>query len=141
MTDFEPVTDVPQRIDEDDTPVESSARMRDAAIQGRRNRVLVVVVLAIAAGLMIAGYEPWRVAVSSLAMYLMLRLGFAIVGAFARPVPDAPPPGELRRVRLKYRCSSCGTQIRMTLANDEVPEAPRHCADEMELIATEDDAL
>ena len=34
------------------------------------------------------------------AMYVMLRLGFAILGAFARPIPEAPPEGELRRVRL-----------------------------------------
>lgn len=141
MSDFEPVTDVPQRIDDDDKPVASSAKLRDAAIQKRRTRVLRVVVLAIGAGLLIAGFEPWRVLATVVAMYVMFKIGFAIIGAFARPVPDAPPAGELRRVKLKYRCNVCGTEIRMTLANDEVPEPPRHCTDEMELTATEDDAL
>ena len=141
MTDFEPVTDVPQRIDADDTPVESSARLRDASIQKRRTRILLVLVLTIGAGLLIAGFEPWRVLATVAAMYVMFRLGFAVIGAFARPIPDAPPAGELRRVKLKYRCNICGTEIRMTLANDEVPEPPRHCTEDMELTATEDDAL
>ena len=42
-------------------------------------------------------------------------------------------PGELRRVKLTYRCSTCGTELRMTLANDSLPQAPRHCSDEMDL--------
>ena len=141
MTDFEPATDLPDRIDQDDTPVDSKARSRDERIQGRRHRILVVVVLLIAVGLLIADFAPWRVAATALAMYGILRVGFAILGAFARPIPEAPPAGELRRVRLTYRCNVCGTELRMTLANDEAPEAPRHCTEDMELTATADDAL
>jgi DNA-directed RNA polymerase subunit RPC12/RpoP len=74
-------------------------------------------------------------------MYFLLRSGFAIVGAFARPVPEPPPPGELRRVKLTYRCNECGAELRMTLANDEVPNPPRHCTEEMELTATREDGL
>ena len=44
-------------------------------------------------------------------------------------------------MKLTYRCSSCGTELRMTLANDEVPQAPRHCADEMELTTAIEDVL
>lgn len=141
MTDFEPVTDVPDRIDTDDTPVASTAKTRDEHVQQRRHRVLVGAVVIIAVGLLVARFSPIRVVIASLAMYAMLRLGFAIIGAFARPIPEAPPEGELRRVRLKYRCSVCGTEIRMTLANDEIPDAPRHCTEEMELTATADDML
>ena len=141
MTDFEPVTDVPDRIDSDDTPVASTAKTRDERVQQRRHRVLVAVVVVIAVGLLIARFSPIRVIIASLAMYAMLRLGFAVIGAFARPIPEAPPEGELRRVRLKYRCSVCGTEIRMTLANDEIPDAPRHCTEEMEVTATADDML
>jgi uncharacterized protein (DUF983 family) len=141
VTDFEPATDLPDHIDPDDNPVASTARSRDEAIQRRRHRVLVALVIVIAVGLAVAGFTLWRVAVSALAMYLLLRLGFAVLGAFARPIPDAPPAGELRRVKLKYRCNVCGTEIRMTLANDEVPEPPRHCTEDMEPTATEDDAL
>jgi DNA-directed RNA polymerase subunit RPC12/RpoP len=38
-------------------------------------------------------------------------------------------------VKLIYRCSICGTEVRMTAANDEDPEPPRHCMDDMELVA------
>ncbi len=141
MSDFEPVTDVPDRIDADDTPVASTAKARDEKVQRRRHRVLVGVVVVIAVGLLVAGFSPIRVIIASIAMYAMMRLGFAVLGAFARPIPEAPPEGELRRVRLKYRCGVCGTEIRMTLANDEIPDAPRHCTEEMELTATADDML
>lgn len=141
MTDFEPATDLPDRIDPDDTPVASTARSRDEAVQKRRHRILIAIIAAIGIGLVAGGFTLWRVAVSVAAMYLLLRLGFAILGAFARPIPEAPPAGELRRVRLQYRCDVCGTELRMTLANDEVPEPPRHCTEEMDLVATQDDAL
>ena len=62
-------------------------------------------------------------------------LGVVMLGGLARPVPEPPPPGELRRVRLTYRCSICGTEVRMTAANDEDPEPPRHCQDDMDLVA------
>ena len=94
----------------------------------------------IAAVILIAlGFGPIRVAIAVVAAYVLLRIGVAVIGAFARPVPEPPPPGELRRVKLTYRCSSCGTELRMTLANDQVPQAPRHCADEMELTTAVED--
>ena len=141
MSDFEPVTDVPDRIDADDTPVASTARSRDERVQQRRHRILIGAVLVVAVGLLLARFSPIRVAIAALAMYAILRIGFAILGAFARPIPEAPPTGELRRVRLRYRCAVCGTEIRMTLANEQTPEPPRHCTEEMELTATEDDLL
>ncbi len=141
MSDFEPTTDLPDRIDDDDTPVASTARQRDERIQRRRHQILLVALAATAVLFLVAGFSPWRTGIAILAMYLLFRLGFAIVGAFARPVPAPPPPGELRRVRLLYRCAECGTELRMTLANDEVPEPPRHCTEPMELTATADDAL
>jgi hypothetical protein len=141
VDDFEPSTDLPERIEQDDNPVASDARQRDERIQRRRQRILQVAMVAAAVTLLAAGFSAWRTAVAVLAMYLLFRLGFAIVGAFARPVPAPPPAGELRRVRLSYRCAECGTELRMTLANDEVPEAPRHCTEPMELTATADDAI
>ena len=38
-------------------------------------------------------------------------------------------------MRLTYRCSICGTEVRMTAANDEDPEPPRHCQEDMDLVA------
>ena len=53
--------------------------------------------------------------------------------------PEPPPPGELRKVRLIYRCSICGTEVRMTAANDEMPDPPRHCQEDMDLVTPVDD--
>ena len=50
-------------------------------------------------------------------------------------LPEPPPAGELRKVNLRYRCSLCGAEMRMTLANDELPDAPRHCMEDMDLVA------
>jgi hypothetical protein len=66
---------------------------------------------------------------------LIIRHGLAMLRALARPLPEPPPPGELRKVKIIYRCAVCGTEVRMTMANDEVPDAPRHCMEEMELLA------
>jgi len=77
----------------------------------------------------------FAVFLAAAASYLILLLGVVMLGGLARPVPAPPPPGELRRVRLTYRCSVCGTEVRMTAANDEDPEPPRHCQDDMDLVA------
>lgn len=84
---------------------------------------------------MLTDASPVAVAVAVTASWLMLRLGFAILQGFGTPLPPPPPAGELRKVRLVYRCSICGTEVRMTAANDEVPDPPRHCQEDMELVA------
>lgn len=101
-----------------------------------RNRVLgVVLVGATVLAVTLGGY-PWMpTIIAALVSYALFRMGFAVIGTFARPVPEPPPPGELRRVRLRYRCSLCGTEVRMTVANDEAPAAPRHCMEDMEPMA------
>jgi hypothetical protein len=123
----------------DDQPVASSAKSRDEAVQRRRRRLLLAAVAALGVALVAVGHPPIRVAVAMAAMLVLFRIGLAALGAFARPIPPPPPPGELRRVRLTYRCGSCGTELRMTRANDEVPDPPRHCADDMELVTAAED--
>ena len=73
------------------------------------------------------------------AVYLFFRIGFAMLGGLAQPVPEPPPAGELRKVKIMYRCSICGTEVRMTVANDQMPEPPRHCLEDMELVTPVDD--
>ena len=80
-----------------------------------------------------------KVVIALLAALVIIRIGFAMLGGLARPIPEPPPPGELRRVRLVYRCSICGTEVRMTSANDQVPEPPRHCMEDMDLLTSVDD--
>jgi len=66
---------------------------------------------------------------------LVIKVGVAFLRGLGTPLPPPPPPGELRKVRLTFRCSICGTEVRMTSANDEVPEPPRHCQEDMDLVA------
>jgi hypothetical protein len=83
--------------------------------------------------------NPLAVLVAVAAAGLLMKVGMVMLGGLARPVPEPPPPGELRKVRIQFRCSVCGTEVRMTVANDEMPEPPRHCQDEMDLVTPVDE--
>ena len=139
MSDFEPTTDLPDQIDADDRPVVSSARSRDATIQNRRKRLIQLLALVALAVLLMAEVPVVRALIGVALAYVIFMAGIAVLGAFARPIPVPPPPGELRRVKLTYRCATCGTELRMTLADESIPQAPRHCADEMELMTPTED--
>lgn len=65
---------------------------------------------------------------------ILLRAGVAMLRSLATPPPEPPPPGELRKVKLIYRCEICGSEVRMTTAPEQDPEPPRHCMDEMTLL-------
>jgi len=58
---------------------------------------------------------------------------------FGQAPPPPPPAGEMRRIKLGYRCSLCGAEARMTLATTERPAPPRHCMEDMELVKSDDD--
>lgn len=75
-----------------------------------------------------------KILIAIVAAYLIMRIGLAMLRGLASPTPEPPPSGELRSVRLRYRCAVCGAELQMKLANDEVPDAPRHCMQEMELL-------
>ena len=81
------------------------------------------------------GYPVFNVAIAVTVGYLFWRTGFRILRGMAQPVPEPPPAGELRKVKITYRCSICGAEVRMTIAPDEDPEPPRHCLEDMELVA------
>jgi hypothetical protein len=97
------------------------------------------VILAIAVVFLVFGlvthHPVMDVIAATLVAYGLMLLGVMMLGGLARPIPEPPPPGELRRVRLTYRCSICGTEVRMTAANDEDPEPPRHCQEDMDIVA------
>ncbi|MEM7284873.1 MAG: hypothetical protein AAF480_00845 [Actinomycetota bacterium] len=67
--------------------------------------------------------------------WVIWRSGIAMLRALATPLPEPPPAGELRKVKIGYRCPICGTEVRMTVSTHEEPEAPRHCQADMDLIA------
>ena len=66
---------------------------------------------------------------------IILRAGWFFLQSFATPPPEPPEPGTLRKVKLVYRCSICGAEVRMTAAPSEEPEPPRHCLEDMDLVA------
>ena len=82
--------------------------------------------------------NPFSIAVAIVAAVVIVRIGFGMLRALARPLPEPPPPGELRKVKMVFRCSLCGTQVRMTMANDQQPEPPRHCMEDMDLVSVGD---
>ena len=77
----------------------------------------------------------FKIVVSVIIVVVVMKVGLAILRALAQPIPPPPPPGELRKVNLRFRCSMCGTELRMTAAPDEDPEPPRHCLEDMQLVA------
>ena len=87
----------------------------------------------------VAAGTAFKVAIAVLVGFVILRLGLGVLRMFAQPTPEPPPSGELRKVKIIYRCDICGTEVRMTLANDEVPEPPKHGLEEMVLVIQVDD--
>lgn len=67
--------------------------------------------------------------------FLIIRVGLAMLRGLATPPPEPPPAGELRKVKITYRCSICGAEVRMTVAPEEDPAPPRHCLEDMDLVA------
>jgi hypothetical protein len=68
------------------------------------------------------------------AVILFFFLWFAGTGmlrSMSTSLPPPPPAGEMRRVNVRYRCSVCGLEIKLTLAPDEDPPPPKHCLEEM----------
>ena len=76
----------------------------------------------------------FKLVVAIAAFVLMMRLGMLILGGLARPHPP-PDPGTIRRVNLRYRCSICLTEVKMVQATEELPMPPRHCQEDMDLVA------
>ena len=70
---------------------------------------------------------------------VLVRIGLFVLRSLATPIPEPPPPGELRRVNLRYRCAPCGAEARLTRAADQMPEPPRHCMEDMDLVTDPED--
>ena len=76
--------------------------------------------------------------IAVLIFVVVMRVGLFFLRTLGQPPPPPPPPGEIRRVNLRYRCSTCGVELKLTAAPHEDPEPPRHCMDEMQLVAPVD---
>jgi hypothetical protein len=85
-------------------------------------------------GVVVSDVGVLSMVIAVVAGALIFKVGFALLGGMAQPIPEPPPRGELRKVKIEYRCEICGSELRMTVANDEMPEPPKHCLEEMVLI-------
>ena len=67
--------------------------------------------------------------------WVLWKSGIGMLRSFTTPMPAPPPAGEMRRINVRYRCSVCGLELKMTLAPDEDPPPPRHCLEDMDIVA------
>jgi hypothetical protein len=80
------------------------------------------------------GTVVW-VAVGLVMFRIVWKSGFAMLKSMTSTLPPPPPTGEMRRINVRYRCSVCGVELRLTMAPDEDPPPPRHCLEEMDVVA------
>ena len=64
------------------------------------------------------GFVIWKVSISTLRM-------------LATPPPEIDPD-DIVETEQKFRCSVCGTEVTMTMANVTEQKAPRHCREDMD---------
>ncbi len=67
--------------------------------------------------------------------WLLWKTGIGFIRTMGSPPPPPPPAGEMRKLNVKYRCQVCGLEIKLTLAPDEDPPPPRHCLEDMVIVA------
>ena len=70
-----------------------------------------------------------------LIMRVVWRFGFGMLKSMTSTLPPPPPTRGMRRINVRYRCSVCGVELRLTLAPDEDPPPPRHCLEDMDIVA------
>ena len=73
--------------------------------------------------------------VGAVLLVVIWRVGIGMLSSMTSPLPPPPPPGEMRRINVRYRCGVCGVELRMVMAPDQDPPPPKHCLEDMELVA------
>jgi len=73
--------------------------------------------------------------VGAVLFVVIWRVGIGMLSSMTSPLPPPPPPGEMRRINVRYRCGVCGVELRMVMAPDQDPPPPKHCLEDMELVA------
>jgi len=87
------------------------------------------VILAVSVGSVV-----WVLAGLSMT-FVLWRAGMGMLGALSRPPAPPAEPGELRKVNVRYRCDVCGVELKLTMAPDDDPPPPRHCLEDMIVVA------
>lgn len=83
------------------------------------------------------GTYVW-VGIGIVLMYFIWKVGLGMLRSMTSSMPPPPPSGEMRKINVRYRCSVCGTELRMVMAPDEDPPPPKHCMEDMDLMAPVD---
>jgi len=68
-------------------------------------------------------------------MVALWKIGMTMLHALSAPPAPPPEPGELRKMNVRYRCDVCGVELKLTLAPDEDPPPPKHCLEDMIVVA------
>ena len=119
-----------------ETHVETEAPARRVSNRWVRLLVWLGVFAVLAGGVSLALDTPLLTTLAAVLLgVVIVRTGWFFLQSFATPPPEPPEPGTIRKVKLVYRCQVCGAEVRMTAAPSEDPEPPRHCMDDMELVA------
>lgn len=63
------------------------------------------------------------------------KVGIGMLRSMTTSLPPPPPAGEMRRINVRYRYGVCGVELRMVMAPDEDPPPPKHCLEDMDLVA------
>jgi hypothetical protein len=61
-------------------------------------------------------------------------IGATLLRKFHVAPPAEPDPDDIKPVNLRFRCVVCGAEVTMTAAQDDEPEPPRHCREDMVLV-------
>ncbi|HEX6312276.1 MAG TPA: hypothetical protein VF152_11710 [Acidimicrobiia bacterium] len=80
-------------------------------------------------------WDVLRVLLAAGAAVTIYVVGAAVLRKFKIAPPEEPDPADLRPVDLRFRCQVCGAEVTMTVSATEEPEPPRHCREDMVLIA------
>ncbi|MEY3483155.1 MAG: hypothetical protein RLZ40_1198 [Actinomycetota bacterium] len=71
-------------------------------------------------------------------VWIIWKVGLGMLRSMTSSLPPPPPSGEMRRINVRYRCTVCGMELKLTLAPDQNPPPPKHCLEEMQLVAPVD---
>ncbi len=80
------------------------------------------------------GTVVWT-AIGVLMVWFIWKVGLALLRSMTSLMPPPPPAGEMRRINVRYRCDVCGVELRLTMAPDEDPPPPKHCTEDMIVVA------
>jgi hypothetical protein len=76
-----------------------------------------------------------RIVIGVVVALVVYVIGASMLRKFHVAPPEEPDPEDIKPVDLRFRCIVCGAQVTMTAAQDEDPEPPRHCREDMVLVA------